>query len=67
MTPQHIIVIVLLAAAVAYAAYRMWKAFHPADKENPACVGCPLKENCQKRNKGEEASCNMKNERNLKN
>ncbi|MBR5688040.1 MAG: FeoB-associated Cys-rich membrane protein [Prevotella sp.] len=56
MTFQHTIVLILLAAAVIYAAYRAWKAFHPADKENPACAGCQLKDNCKQkkvRNDGE--------------
>lgn len=67
MTFQHIVVIVLLTGAVVYAAYRTWKAFHPADKENPACAGCPIKESCQKR-KGEgkpvagtKIDCKLKN------
>lgn len=52
MTLQHIIVLIVLAAAVAYAGYRVWRAFHPSDNNNPTCAGCPLIDNCKQKKAG---------------
>ena len=47
MTLQYIIILIILASAIAYAGYRVWKAFHPSDNNSPTCAGCPLKDNCK--------------------
>lgn len=51
MTLQYIILGVVLAAAVAYSVYRIWKALHV--KSGDPCYGCALKDACQKYKKKE--------------
>jgi hypothetical protein len=40
---QNILVIILLIAAVSYAAWRVYKAFQPDNDPCAGCEGCALK------------------------
>lgn len=47
-TLQLVIVIAVIACAFAYAAWRAYKALTANDK---TCIGCPLKDTCNKNKK----------------
>lgn len=53
MTIQYIILGIILAAAVAYAAYRIVKAMNV--KSGDPCYGCALRDACQKNKR----NCNV--------
>lgn len=49
---QHIIVAIILAACILYAANRIYKTWQNARKcKNYRCSGCAFYERCQKKNK----------------
>ena len=44
---QLILVIIILAACVAYTARRLWKRFTAKREDDVRCAGCPLADTCQ--------------------
>jgi len=52
MNIQYLIVAILLAVAVMYAAWRIYRALRAAGDPCYGCEGCQLKEFCDARRKG---------------
>ncbi len=63
MAAQYTIVFVLVALAVVYAAYRVYKAVRQQKQTPAACVGCPLAAQCkeEKSQKAIKKTCKKKN------
>ena len=54
MTTQYIIILTILAACIAYAAiriYRAWKKVSQCHDRNYKCAGCAFYEQCKKKKK----------------
>ena len=48
MSIQYLFVFIVLALAVAYAAYRLWRTLRDPGCTPSACDGCPLAKGCKK-------------------
>ena len=48
VTLQYIVVLLVIAASVAYVVYRIRLIYKARKDGRPGCVGCPLKDACAK-------------------
>ncbi|MBE6255215.1 MAG: hypothetical protein E7105_06850 [Prevotella sp.] len=55
---QQILVLIILAACVAYTARRLWKRFTAKRGEDDVrCAGCPLADSCQHKMTASDCCC----------
>ncbi len=54
---QLILVIIILAACVAYTARRLWKRFTAKREDDVRCAGCPLADSCQHKMTASDCCC----------
>ena len=54
---QSLLVLLILAACIAYTARRLWKRFTTKREDDLRCAGCPLADTCHQRHEDITTTC----------